>query len=502
MYSRLFTRFTATLLVLLMVFTAVSCGGDGSSGTSDTTAADEQVQTDSAETEPAYNYPTVKYDGYKFRVINLDEFYNCYVTIDITEQTGEAVDDEVYARNAKIEDMLDIEINEIKEHFAGWNDGVKPIDKLSAAVLAGDDAYDCGYLLLSFKPAVMTDGHLINLNTIPELQLDKEWWDTFLNGTLEIGGKLYAATSPLQLTSLDLSWVLLFNKHLFDSYKIDYPYQDVRDGSWTIDNMNEYLNKLVNLNGDDDFGFKFDGNSIYGVAAHSATGAYLFMLSAGNTFISRKDDGSLYYTGESERLFNSLEKLKTLLNVKQGHALYNAQDKLDDTGGGYYSLFINNRAAFLTTELKGAKVMRVMDSDYGILPAPKYDESQDNYITYCSENVGRMSIPVTNSDLARTGIILDVLSYESYANVLPLYYDSTLSQKGLRDEDSIEMLNIINVGRMTEVGKIYGTTSALVNALSDMVKNNADTAASIMASNAATVESNLQKLVEAIDKLP
>ena len=54
----------------------------------------------------------------------------------------------------------------------------------------------------------------MDLGSIPEINLDKDWWDNVLNSEMWLNGKLYAAATPLQLTSLDLTWVLLFNKDM------------------------------------------------------------------------------------------------------------------------------------------------------------------------------------------------------------------------------------------------------------------------------------------------
>ena len=51
-----------------------------------------------------------------------------------------------------------------------------------------------------------------------------------------------------------------------------------------------------------------------------------------------------------------------------------------------------------------------------------------------------MCIPVTNPDISEAALIMDAFSYMTYKDVLPVYYDVSLSQKGLRNEDSIEML--------------------------------------------------------------
>ena len=38
--------------------------------------------------------------------------------------------------------------------------------------------------------------------------------------------------------------------------------------------------------------------------------------------------------------------------------------------------------------------------------------------------------------------MIDALTYRSYETVLPVYYENRVAQKGLRNEDSIEMLGI------------------------------------------------------------
>ena len=86
-------RMTAMALAAILAAGTVSCGGSEPTGT-DTTAA--SADTTAAPVEQGYDYPDVDYGGYEFRILNFDEFYTCYMRVDITEQTGETVDDAVY----------------------------------------------------------------------------------------------------------------------------------------------------------------------------------------------------------------------------------------------------------------------------------------------------------------------------------------------------------------------------------------------------------------------
>ncbi|MBQ2708594.1 MAG: hypothetical protein IJF67_10035 [Clostridia bacterium] len=449
-------------------------------------------------TEAGYDYPDVDFGGYEFKVLNFSDFYNCYLRLALDEMTGETVDDAVFNRNRRVEEKLNFKMVEIIEEFGGaWGNNSNIYNKLQASILADDNAYDAAYTGLPFSRGLITDGYLVDLYTIPELQLDEEWWDVSLNKPLELNGKLYAATSPLQLSSLGLTWVLLFNKEMLDKYKLEYPYDIVRDGKWTLDKLNEYLGTTKNLNGDDSFEFNGTGNSVYGIAAHKTTAAYMLMISAGNPLISQDTSGKLVYNGVDEHFYSTVDKLMGVLNYPSGNTYFSDTDSLTDPTS-YYYLFSNNRSAFITTELKGTSRLRDMKADYGILPAPKYDENQKEYISFASENIHRLVIPVTNDDLSRTGLILDALSFESKRDVLPLYYNQTISQKGLRDEDSIEMLDLINDTRMTEVGKIFGITTALVDSVSTAIREGNKEVASIVASAETAVKANLEKLLEAI----
>ena len=177
-----------------------------------------------------------------------------------------------------------------------------------------------------------------------------------------------------------------------------------------------------------------------------------------------------------------------------------------DNGGnleekaGYLYAFHENRALFMTVEVKTTLQLRTMDSNFGLVPMPKYDEEQENYITYSNPISCFLTIPVTNPDMKRTGIIIDALTYDSYKNCLPIYYDITVSQKGLRNDDSIEMLEIVRDTRSTQVSNLYGITTKLNDELQNVVLNGNGTAASTIAAAEPEVEANLEKVLSAFGK--
>ena len=130
-----------------------------------------------------------------------------------------------------------------------------------------------------------------------------------------------------------------------------------------------------------------------------------------------------------------------------------------------------------------------MDNDFGVLPAPKYDEAQENYQNVI--DAGKfMVIPKTVQDLDRTGVILESLSYEGYKSVISAYYDTMLKNKLMRDEDSIEMLDKYIFPNTVVRNFFYADVQSTIQ---DIVKK-----PEAMASTIASREESLQKKIDKI----
>ena len=489
------TRLVSLLSALIVCSSAVSCGS-GDVKNDETTNADS-VSQDTVKDE--YSYPDEDFGGYEFTFFSPDEQFGCNVRVDFEEQTGEQLDDMIYARNRRIEDRFNCKIREYKADASGWDSGQKNLcSAIAQMVMAGDSDYDVAYLPVFFQPSVITDGYVADLYSIPELKLNEKWWDNVLNDEMEINGHLYTASGPLQFMSLDLSWALLFNEDMMDDRGIEHPYDLVREGKWTLDTFNTMITGVPSLNGDESFTkWNAEGSCVYAIANHvSSTDAFLF--GAGNKLMTRSGD-TFTFSANTDRMYSTMDKLSKILDKKSGNVYTDNGGNLEEKAGYLYA-FHENRALFMTVEVKTTLQLRTMESNFGLVPMPKYDEEQENYITYSNPISCFLTIPVTNPDMKRTGIIIDALTYDSYKNCLPIYYDITVSQKGLRNDDSIEMLEIVRDTRSTQVSNLYGITTKLNDELQNVVLNGNGTAASTIAAAEPEVEANLEKVLSAFGK--
>ena len=109
-----------------------------------------------------------------------------------------------------------------------------------------------------------------------------------------------------------------------------------------------------------------------------------------------------------------------------------------------------------------------------------------------------LTVPKTQADAERTGTVLDALSYESCKEILPIYYEVTLKQKGLRNENSIEMLNIIRNGIAVEPTLILGITKSYVSSVDSNLLYSDGNLASLAASNKASLETKIADVVNGL----
>lgn len=95
--------------------------------------------------------------------------------------------------------------------------------------------------------------------------------------------------------------------------------------------------------------------------------------------------------------------------------------------------------------------LRSMETDFGIIPYPKFDEEQERYYSRVSYYNAPI-VPVTNQNAEFTGALLEYFNYASSLTVIPAYRDTVLYGKVIRDEESSDMLDIIFDARVVDIG--------------------------------------------------
>lgn len=463
----------------------ISCGGTDTPISADTEAVTTAPDTASV-TESPYEYPEVDMGGETFRFLNAEDIYSMRAQIDRESLTGESLDDAMYERCREVEKRLNLVLEE-----TGKGVDSELIAEANKVIMAGDDVYDAMYIPSRDLNKLIAEEALYNLLDFDALQLDQPWWISSYNDAIRLGDYLYGAAGYSQLMVMDSLWCLYFNEDMMNSLDLDKPYDLVRSGTWTIDRLSEYMKAAANLNGDTEFKYSESGSCVWGLSLCDLSH---FLYGFGERIIT-VTDGKLTPGYTDAGFINGFDKLIDVMQVQSGE-VHPKNDNADDVAGSYINIFETERAMFMTAEL--SKTARLRDKDYafGVVPFPKYDEAQESYYAIPFYGTPVYSIPVTVSDAERSAIVGDVMTYISYEQVLPVFREVTLEQKGLRNDDSIEMLDIIIRSSTPNLVFVHNIGTELQTTINNALRKGDTSIASAIAKYEAKMQSAIDEANE------
>lgn len=436
-------KIISIVLLCTLLFTATACGNTSEGGADTAVAATTETLTDTEEIRP--DLPDADMEGYEFIIL-------CWhIAFDSEEESGEPINDAIYKRNRMLEGKYNVEIAETVVDTGIFDQTAR------SAIMAGDTAYDVVVPLLKSAPVFAESSLIVDLNIIPHLDFSKPWWDQRATEQLGIGDKLYFTVGDLNAVDNGVTFCIIFNKDLETELKIEDPYELVRSNQWTMDKFAELnASAAADLNGDS----IFDENDRWGLISENYT---TYILSVGGGFrITEK--GSDNYPVLSMNNEKTVDIYAKSFDINFDTANTIRADTVPGTWDTTGAMFRNSQGLFFSQTLSYFIRLRDMESNIGLLPMPKYDTFQDGYYNYVTKYWSSvMTVPTTNSDLERTGIILEAIAAESMYTLTPAFYDITLATKALRDAESEETLSIILASRAYDIGEIYnwGSTSSI-----------------------------------------
>jgi hypothetical protein len=395
----------------------------------------------------AYDVPELDCGGYDFKVVDRGGWVY-WTTVDMyaESENGEPINDAVYRRNRILEDKFNINISEVQ-----LEDILPYVQKL---IRSGNDDFDVFYPTMYGEGTLIQQGMIIDLYEIPYLDFTKPWWNQTANDSMTVSHKLYGAAGNITTTTNDATWCIMFNKDLNRDYSLENPYLQVNDGKWTLDVLHSNCKAITkDLNGD---GVLAPEDQWGAVNQHEC--AYALFASSGEKVV-KKNAGDL-----PELALNNDRTVSVLTKVIDFLSDGDAQVKADDYDGKYENVwdevniktFNESRALYYISPIESVKFMRNMEANFGILPLPKYDETQENYCgAFQYGNATVMCVPITASDLERTGAILEAWSAESADTLTKAYYEINLKSKYSRDDESSDMLDLIFSTRVIDQGMLF-----------------------------------------------
>jgi len=441
-------KLPALILLLVLCVTLISCGDKTETKTDvkDNNTTDAINDSDGTNEKPVDElYPYPEYD-FKDAAVNIlarkDDWAGGSQDFDdimVEEINGEVLNDAVYNRTRAVESKYNarIKVTPAKD----------PNTTIQKSIKAGDDEYQ----IIQEKPVFMSatlapQNFLIDLQKIANINLDAPWYNQNAIKDLSINKKITVLAGDMTVSDKSGVIMAVFNKKLAAQYGLENLYSTVKDGKWTLDKMYELIMQTTaDVNGDGKLTFKDDR---WGLICEDYAG-WMFSVGSGNRLAMLDRDGLPYMTCLNEKNINDYERIKKILYEKDGRATV-------PTPEAHVLTFAENRAFLSVDMLSSIAMLRGMDDDFGIIPIPKQDENQKDYITTISAWVSRfIAVPSTCQDIEMVGAVIDAMSRESVNTVVPAYFDNLLNQKIARDEESIDMLKMIFSSVVYDIGAVF-----------------------------------------------
>ncbi len=476
-------RAISLTLCLLLLLTAC-----GSAETADTAA--DAVNTDTVEiieteTEEAPDLPAdLTFGGatFTFGVVSNANARNPIV---MEEITGEALNDAQYNTIETASERLDVVIDEylIDESYPATN-------TIRSIVSAGDDVIQVANLYCAAAPVMLVDGYALDYNKVPNIDLTKSYWDQSVNRSLVLGDMRYAAIGDLSITTHDLTFILLFSKEQISQNGLESPYDLVNEGKWTMDIMQEMMETVtVDTNGDS----KFTQEDTYGYLATVKNVLPSFWIGAGEITIELNVEGIPAMTMKDERFVNIIDRIFTM--TYDNNAWFRSKQS-EDVNQENIQMFQENKGLFMDCSLFWVGALRDMETDFGIIPYPMYDEAQGEYYARVSYFMPPI-IPITNGNLELTGAVLEVTNYLAKQSITPAYYEISLKGKYSRDEESVEMLDLIFGHRVIDLGDTIFCPDVRDGFFSQMYSSNKRDLVSTVEKNESKIQSTIDNMIAA-----
>ena len=440
------------LIFALVIIALISCKTD-TGKTKEKTTSDNDSNSDVLDSENSDVIKDSLPDNLDFNGASLSIFTrgDCNIVTDVPEfgveiENGDIVNDAIYNRDKAVEERLNIKLNVIAG--AGWQDYNSDVNKIRASISAGDNSYDLIAGWSARIPSLSVEGLLMNLHDLPYLNLTEPWWNKIIVDEMTINNKLHFAVGDGNASYLANCMVIFANNKIQQEYGLPNIYDLVFEGKWTLDYMSDVVKDIhKDLNGDG----IMNENDLYGAYISEGNRVDGF-LQGSNIKMTKKDENGIPYLDmEYEKISVLVDKVYNLIYNNEGSYV-----KKNDFWVYSNEMFKNNQILFAPGWLVVAAIdLRDMETDYSIIPYPKYDEEQEQYFTRIQDGVSLFCVPINSNKLEVTGAFMEAVASESYKNISPVYFDVAMKVKYARDETSSKMLDIIREGAYLNFASIY-----------------------------------------------
>lgn len=401
-----------------------------------------------------------------------------------TEYGGNVVDNAIFLRNEAVQTRLGVTL-----HYESTNGNAAAVGDYKSKVLNAFNNGDYWDIIASYTRTTAvcaSSGLLKDLGSLQGSYLDfsEPWWSQDLIETTAVGDTFYFCTGDISTNLIQMTYCMYFNSNLLNSMEVTSPYTMVANNEWTLANMLD-MNKdiYLDLNQNDlaDVGDQLGIVGTYYAWPAILHGCDVPIVEKGSagTFIMNPA-----YKGE--KAINIMTTLKDSITNKLG--LVEDQSK---------NVFLDGNAAFYITESgSGLNAFSSVTFDYGCVPMPKYDSTQETY--YCAVRqpitLYGVMVNVPDSRIGEVTATLECLCSEGYRRTTPVIFEECMKYLSATSPEMAEMLELIRDTAWFDCARIYSNETKFVCDMPGRCLQNGETWEGYVNGKLPAVEEAIKKL--------
>jgi hypothetical protein len=330
-------------------------------------------------------------------------------------------------------------------------------------------------------------GMTTNLLEHENFSVEKPWWPEALTTECTINDKLYFCTGDIATSMLWYMNGFMYNKELYAQYisTEKTPLDMVLNDEW---DMNSFFTMVQDIYVDDGNGKK-DKADFFGATMYS-TDIDAFQIGAGITSLEKTPDGGLRVSEQwnSQRCADICALLGSYIAQPGVFAATSDSRRpfFDQT-----SIFHLDRI-FLIKGVDNGNSEDKVEFVCGVVPAPKFDKSQEKYHTNLGNPYTMYGVNATSHNLEAAVTTLEAMGSENFRSVTPAVFEVAMKVRYTDDPQTAQVFDILKAGVSFDFGKLYSTTFG--DAPANLFKETA------MSTNASGFLSRLKAMNRIIEK--
>ena len=430
------------LAILMLGCVLVGCAGNGEEENTDTKTSVGTVEQD----DGGRQLPDLIWNR-EYKVLGHSlSAETQYSTISIyAEAPTDAISTDVYNRNLILEEKYGITVL--------MDEASTPSSTLNIEYFSGESSYELVFLQMSEIKAMMQAGcaaaNLYDAESFPYLYFEKGCWNSYVNETLSINNKLYMTTGYINIQEKMNTALIYYNREMLNDINasID-PVALVRSGDWTLEAMGVLRKEGTVVDG------ATGEISTYGLSCSNNRNFYHYVAACGVDIIGKDANDTPQFVIHNERTLDVIDEVLAMTHASDGGTFFAVKSGLIEQSK---ELFMNEQALMYNGELKFVDNLKSSVSfDYGFLPYPKYDSTQENYYSNIHTHFSALfAIPAMVSDREFASFGLQAIN-ENSKTLNDNYIEINCRMKGSVDLDAYEMLGIATASPIYDLGVVFG----------------------------------------------